>query len=310
MPELTVLLPSLARIASVAAVPALMRWVVRGDREADAKPGRDSALRACFELISAQLPTAALTRNLDSGDAVGANWLYADLGHVAVDAVAVRLMACATLDLSTHESDELAGALRPLFGDAGFPLETSASRWYLRCPVEARLPKFDAPEDVLGDDLMHHLPSGDNQRQWRHLLNEAQVILHNHPLNARRQQRGQTPANSVWFWGAGVLPDWVRTRFSRVVSDDDTVGALAKMAGIAAQRLSEFDLSISQADNATLLDLTAFRDVEALARDWLDPLDAALKRRTFSIVNVYFTSGERLIVKPWHRWRLWRRVGR
>ncbi|MEO8802919.1 MAG: phosphoglycerate mutase [Rudaea sp.] len=310
MTELTVLLPPLARIASVLAVPALTGWVVRGDRQAEVNPGRTTALRACFAFISAQLPSAALTRNLDSGDAGGANWLYADLSHVAVDAVAVRLMACATLDVSSDENDELARALRPLFGDAGFPLERSAARWYLRCPVETRLPEFDAPEDVLGADLMHHLPTGDNQRQWRHLLNEAQVILHNHPVNARRQQRGQMSANSVWFWGAGVLPDWVRTRFSRVASDDATVRALAKMAGIASQPLTEFDLARSHANAATLLDLESYRDIEALASDWLNPLDKALKRRKFSIVRVCFASGERLIMKPWHRWRFWRRTRR
>ena len=40
----------------------------------------------------------------------------------------------------------------------------------------------------------------------RMLLNEVQVLLHQHPLNAARQTRGLPPVNSVWFWGAGRLP--------------------------------------------------------------------------------------------------------
>ncbi|MGA9333628.1 MAG: phosphoglycerate mutase [Rudaea sp.] len=308
MAQLTLLLPKLANAGGWTASSGLNGWLTRGDRLADANPGRDAVLRNCFEFVAPQLPSAALTRNLHGGDASHANWLYADLSQVAVDAVAVRLMACATLDVNADESEELARALRPLFGDAGFPLETSGSRWYLRCPAETRLPRFDAPEEVLGDDLMRHLPTGDNQQQWRHLLNEAQVILHNHPVNARRQQRGQVPANSVWFWGAGVLPDWVRTRFSRVASEDDVVLALAKMAGISFQYLAGFDLSDLKGDASIMLDLAAIREIEALAHNWLIPIDAAIKRRTISLVHVDFGSGERVVVKPWHRWRFWRRV--
>src|SRR5262249_36634556 len=154
------------------------------------------------------VPAAALTRSLDANDAAGAIWLRADPCHVVPDAAAVRMLAWGNLALSSEESAELARALKPLFGDAGFPLEaTLPQRWYLRCPASARLPHFTAAADVLGADLLTHFPHGDNERQWRHLLNEAQVILHNHPVNQRRAQRGQVTANSVWFWGAGALPD-------------------------------------------------------------------------------------------------------
>lgn len=310
MTELNVLLPPLARLRAATASPVLNEWLVRGDCQADATAGREAVLRNAFEFISPRLPFAALTRSLDSGDVAGANWLFADPSHVAVDAVAVRMLACATLDLTADDGDELARALRPLFGDAGFLLETSASRWYLRCPIGTRLPRFDPPEDVLGDNLMQHLPTGDNQKQWQHLLNEAQIILHNHPVNASRQQRGQMPANSVWFWGVGELPEWVRTRFTRVLSDDNTVRALARSAGVASHDLTNVDISGRHANTATLLDLAAYREIESLEKDWLIPIDAALKGRVFSSAQFCFASGERVSVKPWHRWRFWRRARR
>jgi len=74
------------------------------------------------------------------------------------------------------------------------------------------------------------LPEGDNARQWRSLLNEAQIVLTQHPLNAQRARRGLPPVNSVWFWGAGVLPQWVRCGFARIYTNDETATALARLA--------------------------------------------------------------------------------
>jgi hypothetical protein len=269
------------------------------------------ALRECFEFLGVALPAAALTRSLDAGDVTNAVWLRADPAYAMADAVTARLLACGTLDLSREEADALARALQPLFGDAGYPLEPSIpSRWYLRCPPGVRLPQFAAPADALGDDLMQHLPQGENERQWRHLLNEAQVILHNHPVNARRVQHGQMPANSLWFWGPGTLPEWVRTPFGRVFSSDDIVIALARLAKVAVAAPEPAAVFHIEAKDTLLLDLAYIRDPMALKRDWLDPLDAAFKRRKFKVLHLRFSTGERVSVKPLHRWRFWRRIKR
>ena len=288
MPTLTLLLPELAHIERKR---QLVQWLARGDRLPNARPGHDAALRECFEFIGTTLPVAALTRSLDAGDASGAQWLRADPAYAVADAVTARLMACGELGLSPEESDELARALRPLFGDAGFPLEAPRpDRWYLSCPLDARLPAFADPRDVLGDDLMRHLPRGDNERQWRSLFNEAQVILHNHPVNARRVQRGQVPANSLWFWGAGKLPDWVRTRFAQVASPDPVVAALAKLARIP---VVDMQAALAKPDADILLDAAEV---------------SAIDTRRFSGIVLLFASGERVHYRNAHHWRFWRRV--
>lgn len=290
MPALTLLLPELTRVERT---PQLSLWLARGDRLADAKPGREAALRECFEFAGTALPVAALARSLDANDAAGSLWLRADPAYAMADAVTARLMACGAIGLSNEESDELARALRPLFGDAGFPLEAARpDRWYLRCPLDARLPAFADPADVLGDDLMRHLPCGDNERQWRSLFNEAQVILHNHPVNARRAERGQTPANSLWFWGAGRLPDWVRTRFTQAASVDPMVVALAKLAKIPVIESSDALASIED-------DANVFLDVASVPN-----LDA----RRFTHIGLMFAGGERYRYRHSQRWRFWRRM--
>ena len=286
----------------------LARWLSRGDRQLDARPGREVALRESFEFTGIHFPHAALTRSLVWSDAADAVWVNADPAFVIADAVTVRTLAIGNLGLTAQESSELAKPLKSLFGDAGFPLEVSpAGHWQLRCPKSARLPVFSPPTAVLGDDMARHLPSGDNERQWRHLLNEAQVILHNHPLNAARAQRGLSPANSVWFWGEGALPEWVRTPLTRVISGHDPVVALARLAKVA-----HIDSGWNAEDPANradtiLLDLGSASDAQSVDVH-LANLDAALKRKYVTSLRIVSADGARAIYKPSHAWRVWRSV--
>jgi hypothetical protein len=301
----TLLLPELRRVAPFDRSQHLARWISRGDRLPAAASGREVALRECFEFLGTVFPHAALARSAESSDVAGALWLNADPAYVVADAVTLRMLACGDLELAVEENAELAKSLRTLFGDAGFPLELSPSgRWQLRCPTDSRLPRFSTPAETLGDDLAKHLPSGDNERQWRHLLNEAQVILHNQAINLRRIQQGQPPANSVWFWGAGVLPEWVRTKFTRVVSADGEVAALARLANVAAV---ETDWSVDSVSENILLDLGNAGDGERLDGH-LARIDSRLRNKKIGELRIAFADGERYIYAPSHRWRFWRSI--
>ena len=311
MADLTLLLPECSRLAP-ALPPTLAYWCARGDCGDDAPAGREAVLRSCFEFTGTVIPYAALTRSLDASDAGGAVWLRADPAWIMADAVTLRLMACGDVALSADESTELARALKPLFGDAGFPLEaTTPSRWYLRCPAGASLPVFSPPQDALGDDIARHLPQGEQGRRWHHLLNEAQVILHNHPVNAARARRGLAPVNSVWFWGAGKQPDWVRTPATQVFSEDLVVRALGQLAGIAIDAPVAARVAAVEGDDVhAIVDLDRARDAAELERDWLAPIDAGIASRAFGSVRLVGADGLRASYRRAHRWRFWRRVPR
>jgi hypothetical protein len=305
MGELTLLLPDRERLFADAGHGVLGTWLARGDHLADAVPGRDAALRECFEFTGMEIPVAALTHSLDAADTGSALWLRADPAWVVADAVTLRLLACGDMQLSTDDCMALARPLKPLFGDAGFLLEPATpARWYLRCPPGAQLPAFSSPQAALGDDIARHLPEGDAGRRWRHLLNEAQVILHNHPLNAERVRQGVAPVNSVWIWGAGTLPDWVRTTQSVVVSGDEIVHALARLAEIPIGASLADALPTAVAGARILVDL----DKPALEGEWQEPIQNALKDRTIAKVRLTFASGERYCYRHGHRWRFWRKI--
>ena len=307
MADLTLLLPPLRDLAETARSSELALWTSRGDRLADAVPGRDPMLRESFEFIGTAIPIAALTRSLDSTDAAGTLWLRADPAWVAADAVTLRLLACGNMDLSPSDSAQLAGSLKPLFGDAGFLLEaTTPSRWYLRCPSGAALPAFSSPQAALGDDVARHLPEGEGERRWQHLLNEAQVILHNHPLNAERTQRGKPPVNSLWIWGAGILPEWVRTTATMLVGSDEIGHALARLAKIPVVATLAGALAAATADSHILLDADVPTGVAVEPE--LQPIQQALAERVIGELRLSFASGERYRYRHAHRWRFWRKV--
>jgi len=307
MAELTLLLG--AKQDLLAEAPLLRAWTARGDRLADAAAGRDAILREAFEFIGTGVPVAALTRSLDAADAGAALWLRADPAWVVPDAVTLRLLACGDMQLSADDSAALARALMPLFGDAGFPLEaTSPSRWYLRCPAGAQLPVFSPPADALGDDVARHLPQGDGGKRWQYLLNEAQVILHHHPVNAARSARGLAPVNSLWIWGGGKLPDWIRTPFTDVRSDDDVVRALSARSKVDFAALADGLPADFGTDTRLLIDLAVLCDAADLDRRWLQPAQAALAARELDAIDLHFAGGERFRYRHRHRWRFWRRI--
>jgi hypothetical protein len=308
--QLTLLLPS--RRHGEGAIAA--RWLGCGDRLPDAAAGREAALRECFAID--EFSPAALSRSLDAPGAGDALWLRADPAFVMADAMTLRLVVCGDLELSAEDVEALTRTLQPLFAQAGLAFDAPHPwRWYLCCPRDAKLPEFSPPEAALGDDLARHLPEGENARYWRGLLNEAQIVLTQHPLNARRAQRGLPPVNSLWFWGAGALPAAVGCGYARVYSDDVLVAALSRLAGVAtsaplgdAQKYFSPSAAASSADGAVLIDLAACRDAARLEADWLVPIDAALRSRRIGRLELRCADGTRCVVKPAHRWRFWQRT--
>jgi hypothetical protein len=292
-------LPDLPRFSPSHPLRSLL---LRADRLGDGASGYLGGLASYFRSGDG-LPAAALIRDYLVGDAADARWLSADPAWLQPDLSGARLMACGQLQLSMDEAQALAEPLKPVFADAGMTLEISSpDRWQLRLPPQMALPDFNPPERALGEDLYEHLPQGADGRPWRMLLNEVQVLLHQHPVNAQRRMRGLPPVNSVWLWGAGALPARVATKLLGVVSNDLLLLALARRAEIPSQPREE--ASVAAAPCGWLIDLQDL-PIDDLAVTWGPLLHAQAKRQPLLLA---FASGERWLHRPWHRLRLWRRA--
>lgn len=295
--ELILLLPEQRRFAGQAVSPAIGKVLARADA-LDEEGGERQQLQRHFQVLPRGWPMAAITRQADVGDAKAGAWLRADPVHVRPDINGVRLMAWGNLELSLEEAEEFLQPLRPLFGDVGYLLSAPvADRWYLMLPAQAPFPAFSTPGEGLGEDLLAHLPDGIQARRWRVLLTEAQVVLHNHPRNARRIAQGRLPVNSVWFWGGGRLPDSLRTPATALVSADPELLALASLAGLA---------SSPQQSGGTLIDLRAHRDWGALERGELGEALGGWKRR-YGSLRLDFSDGRTFRINHGQQWRLLRR---
>lgn len=69
------------------------------------------------------------------------------------------------------------------------------------------------------------------------LVRESWGILAGHPVNARRVQQGDAPANSVWFWGPGRRPQFQTVprlygHSGAVITAVDLVRGLGRLAGL------------------------------------------------------------------------------
>jgi 2,3-bisphosphoglycerate-independent phosphoglycerate mutase len=62
------------------------------------------------------------------------------------------------------------------------------------------------PHDILEKEVVNHMPEGDGATQIIRLMSDSQIMLKDHPINRKRLDRGQKPANSIWLWGQGKKP--------------------------------------------------------------------------------------------------------
>ena len=139
--------------------------------------------------------------------------------------------------------------------------------------------------------------------RWQATMNEAQMLLHMHPLNAAREARGEPMVNSVWFWGAGRMQPVKSKARLTVLADEPLALGLARAAHAGAQPLPADGLRFLDAAPRAGVDLIVLdllrtpaaygragewrERVELLDRLWLAPLLAALEDGRIGMVTIH-----------------------
>jgi hypothetical protein len=269
-------------------LPALGALLGRGRRECRPALSFERWLCGAFGVHAEELPIGAL-RLLGEGRDPGKDaWLCADPAHLRFSRNTLVVGGAAELELAEHEAEQLVAALNDHLAEFGEFLAPHPRRWYLRAKRAPRIVTHPLSA-VTGRTLEPFLPQGDEAREWRRLINEAQVLLHNHPLNTAREAEGRPMANSLWPWGAGPLPAGAVAPAPHLHADHPLALGLAKLAGVPASGIPAhagdavphsltFLEILSEA--AQSLDAAAWRrGLEELEVRWFAPSLAALKAR-------------------------------
>ena len=309
-------------------LPALATLLARGSQKTLPDDSMDAWLCRTFGVEKQHdWPVAAFTLLADGGNPGGDFWLLAEPVHLQLQRDRLVLVDAGNLDITQEEANSLTAALNEHFSDEGlnfFP--TRSSHWHLRLTHPPAHLETHSLETAIGRNIRNILPGGPDGKRWHSILNEVQMLLHHHPVNEAREQRGLLPVNSIWPWGGGVLPAKLTTHFAHIWAGNGLARGLAitteTPCGNVPETAMEW-LPAAQVGSQHLVVLDTLRtpalygDVHRwreslmrLEKDWLAPLRQALSRDKISRLTLYvFDSGQArsFSVSRADLWKIWLR---
>lgn len=309
-------------------LPALERLLARADRVTLPQQSYESWLCQAFGVApQPDWPVAPLTHHLDGADTKSGFWLRADPVHLRTTRERVVLLDASVLAIQPEEATTLVAALNAYFADDTRQFFTPhPERWYLRLASHPQIATRSLL-DAIGNDVSPLLPAGPQALHWHRVMNEIQMLLHAHPANDAREQRGAPTLNSLWLWGGGSWPEVASAPFQAVWSSDALGCALAQCAGLtprsvdsAAQWLEAAALQGREKHHLIVLDrllmpahhgdLPLWREhLLSLENAWLAPMLRALRERSvdrLSIVAIGMDACMRFEITPRKLVRFWR----
>ncbi len=109
--------------------------------------------------------------------------------------------------ISTEEAREIIDTLQEELGDERFEFYPGVSYRHLMVWRNGKDQMvFVPPHDIINQSIEDKMPKGEGADELIHLMNSAQMLLSNHPVNVKRTHDGKAPANSIWLWGHGKAP--------------------------------------------------------------------------------------------------------
>jgi hypothetical protein len=283
-------------------------------------------LHEAFDLGDAAPAAGALTLLGAGGEPGAACWTRADPVHLRVMRDRLVLVPGHALGIEAEEARSLCEALNRHFSPAVSFEAIDPLRWCAKLAEDFAY-EADCPLDTAGRDVDLALPAA--RGAAHRLLNEAQMLLHDHPVNAAREARGQPPINSIWLWGTGRKPGAAASRWQSVSAQEPLALGLARLSGTRTRALPASAppwLDQSPEDGRHLLVLDALRApfalgeaaqyreaLAALERNWFAPLLSALRAGRVGMVSVHVPDGVECLACETIRGdlrRFWRRPRR
>ena len=291
------LVPGLFAAPGGARLPSLELLLARGRCTSAGAESVEDWLHEAFELGDAPLAAGALTLLGANGDPGTRSWLRADPVHLRLMRDRLVLAPAAALAIERGDAEALCEALNRHLAPRLSVQVVDAERWVASADADYAV-QVDPPLAHAGRDVALPPPTATSA-----LLNEAQMVLHAHPVNEAREARGEPSVNSLWFWGSGRVPAVSSGRWHSVNADDPLVVGLGRAAGIRHRSLPAsagawLDRAPEEGRHLLLLDALRaplaleqageYRDALArMERDWFTPLLGALREGRVGMVTIH-----------------------
>lgn len=302
---LHLILPNLTEPDTLESRPSLRALKARGHCAAGGT-GLPAALCQAFG-IRAPYPIAALSLLEDGGQAGTHYWLRADPMHLHINIDKLVLTDPATLSVTAEEAQALIASLNQHFGQEGLEfVAPQPDRWYCRPSSAPNLETTD-PTHVINQAIDRHLPQGRDAQRWRSLINETQMLLHDHPVNQAREACGLAPINSIWPWGGGCIGMPESEGPVLAYGESPALSALAQATGAGLFPLPDGLSEIDRAEEIVLV-LPNGTSSQHLESTWFSPLLSALKWGRLDKLSLYDTSESGLTcqIGRLDAWQIWK----
>ena len=291
--------------------------------------GLDAWMAAQYELLPEEVSWAqarySAEKNTPPGDG-GEEWICLDPAHLRFAREQMMVMRLPPSSLTLEQAQNLAAVIAPAFETWGVVEVTSPTHWYLKLsrPCRAAFVPLGAAQ---GKNLTALLPQGEDALAWQHMINEAQILLHNALVHPFAESDATIGVNTLWPWGNRTkwpsLGGQAKRGQKHWGSDSLIFEGLAQQYGDAHQRLScwrektpVLPTVLQTSLYAPTIDLDPDAWGAALAKleqDWFAPVAQALKRGDlgdFEWVVPSEWGGFQGRVGAWARWQFWKKPRR
>jgi 2,3-bisphosphoglycerate-independent phosphoglycerate mutase len=114
--------------------------------------------------------------------------------------------------ITTQEAKVLIGYLNEKLGTDSVRFHPGVSYRHI-CVIKDRMgmrglsAACDAPHNIMSRTVEAHCPQGPGDGLLKKIMTDAKLLLQEHEINHVRVDLKENPANMIWLWGQGVMPN-------------------------------------------------------------------------------------------------------
>ncbi|MGZ8271479.1 MAG: hypothetical protein ACXW1T_09705 [Methylophilus sp.] len=204
--------------------------------------------------------------------------------------------------LSCVEYEKLSAELNEHFNEEGITFIKSQTQQYWFVSFDFPMSVSTHPlQTAIHQNINALQPYGKDAKQLLKVINQVQMLLHEHSINIVRSEQGEVTINSLWLSGEGALPLGVATTL-------ELIGQGSLLKGMMAITDKTPYANLESLLNGTVNQAIAiYEDIHSI--EW-DKLYQAVKQRKIKQLEISLpieNSTLHLSMTPWDCWKFWRK---